>query len=143
MNTTPATPLYVKQGRKYVLWGNTQRSDIEADVMRAGAFHLVWCPAPGEQRFRHDVTPDTAGFTAAAMIAQRAMEDAMQEAAGAKPTTTIQRYTKKQLAIIEKFRSDMRATGLLEPQWWTNASSREIAEAGILAVRELAAGKSK
>ena len=44
-------------------------------------------------------------------------------------------YTKKQLAIIERYRAEMAAAGGMFPIWWQHKSSTEIAQAAIEAVR--------
>lgn len=127
------TVLYKKIGRRYVVWGDAKQWSY--DPMRAGQFRLTYCPRDGAGRYSYDVTPDTAGFVAAAEIAREAMESAIDEAAKSKPKPPLVPYTKRQLAIIEKFRSDMAAAGAMVPHWWTTSSSRDIALAGVDAVR--------
>lgn len=64
------------------------------------------------------------------MVARKAMEDAIREAVKMRPDTP-KPYTKKQLAIIEKFRKDM---GGMYPSWWAESSGYDISEAAMKAV---------
>lgn len=106
---------------------NTDRMDV-------GTFRLAYAYVDGGRRYEYEVKPDTASFVAAMMIAQEAMEKAMLDAAKATPHTTVRPYTKKQLALIDKFRADM---GDMRPAYWQYASPYKIAEAAMKAVREL------
>lgn len=137
------TTLYTKQGRRYLPWGTAEHWTTDADVMRVGTFRLTSCPAGGHYRHRYDVTPETAGFAAAAEIARQAMEDAIKARAVATPSGSLAPYTKRQREIIERFRAEMAAAGGLLPTHWQQADAREIAEAGIQAVRDWAGGKTK
>lgn len=133
------TTLYTKHGRRYRPWGHLEENwHRGGDPMQAGTFRLVHCVASGHYRTTHDVTPDTAAFLAAAEIAAVAMEQAMRQRAVALPQLGNKPYTAKQRRLIEQFRQDMAATGALVPSYWTHASAREIAQAGIDAVREAA-----
>lgn len=125
--------LYTKQSRRYVPWGHAQRWD--ADIMKAGQWRLEHCPRDGSGRYSYEVRPDTAGFVAAAQLAQEAMESAMDAAAVATPAT-LTPYTRKQLAIIKRFRAEMSAAGGLLPSFWGISSASDIARAGIDAVRK-------
>lgn len=128
------TTLYTKQGRRYVAWGHADRYDH--DTMRAGEFRLTYCARDGERRYTYGVTPDTAGFVAAAEIARDAMERAINDRAIAGPQLgAVTPYTKRQLAIIEQFRRDMAEAGGLTPTYWQHATARELSEAAIDAVR--------
>ena len=127
-----AEPIYIKRGRRYIPWGHSQA--WETDVLLAGQWRLEFCPRDGSRRYAYDVRPDTAGFVAAAQIAQGAMESAMDSAAVATPSTTIP-YTRKQREIIERFRTEMAAAGGLLPSYWIHTSANDIATAGIDAVR--------
>ena len=104
--------------------------------MPVGSFRLTYCVAPGHYRYSHGVMPDTAAFLAAAEVAQVAMERAMAEAAMSGPGNG-NTYTPQQRQIIERFRQEMAAAGALMPTWWHSSSAREIAQAGIDAVRRL------
>lgn len=128
-----AEPIYIKRGRRYIPWGNSQA--WETDVLAAGRWRLEFCPRNGSHRYAYDVRPDTAGFVAAAQIAQEAMESAMNAAAVATPSTTT-RYTHKQQEIIKRFRAEMAAAGGFLPDYWTHTSANDIAKAGIDAVRK-------
>jgi hypothetical protein len=127
--------LYIKRGRRYIPWGNGTDWSADHDAMEIGGFRLIHCPEPGHYRTRHDVTADTAGWVAAAMIAQDAMERAMQERAIAQPQT--QQYTKRQMELIEQFRRDMAAAGGLVPSYWSHGAPHEIAQAGVDAVQRV------
>lgn len=48
--------------------------------------------------------------------------------------------TVSELMLIGRFRADMAAAGGLVPSHWQHASAREIAQAGIDAVREFVRG---
>lgn len=131
--------LYIKKGRRYHIWGNALLSGecIDREVLAVGQFRLAYCPAPGHYRYVYGVNPDHAAFLAAAEIARKAMEDAMNAAASSKPSAETA-YTKEQLAIIKRFRRDMAAAGALTPSYWAESSATEIAQAGINAVIEAA-----
>lgn len=128
------TTLYEKRGRKYVpvaaYWAEGR------DKMKVGEFRLTYCYTDGGRRYEYDVTPATAPFVAAAMIAKVAMEDAIRERVIAKEHIKNVPYTKKQLEILERFRKEMSDAGGLLPNWWDHASSYEISEAAIKAVQE-------
>jgi hypothetical protein len=134
MNIINTNTLYKKVGRKYVpvraYWAEDERNDW----MKAGAFRLTYAYKDGGRRWEYDVTPDTAGFVAAATLAREAISDAVHERAIARPSGTTP-YTKKQLAIIEEFRQRMADAGGLLPTMWTHATGHEIADAAIEAVK--------
>jgi len=120
--------LYKKVGRKYVPFA----MEYDRDVLRVGQFRLHYCYANGAGMYAYDVTPDTAGFVAAAMIAQKAMEEKMAEAAKMTPNKGSRPYTKTELATIDEFRERM---GGMFPTWWTQTSAWDIAKTGIDTVR--------
>lgn len=122
--------LYEKRGRKYA----PVQIDYDRDSLKCGQFRLHYAYEDGAGMFFYDVTPDTSGFVAAAMIAHKAIEQAIQDAATAKPRGPTP-YTKKQLAIIERYRAEMVEAGGLLPEWWQHTSTWDIAKAGIDAVR--------
>jgi len=130
------TTLYTKQGRRYVVWGHAEHYDH--DMMRAGQWRLTYCPEDGMRRYRSDERPDTASFLAACELAQHAMEEAIRQRAIARPSADVTPYTRKQLQIIERFRQDMAAAGAMTPTMWQHETAREIAQAGIDAVRRFA-----
>lgn len=123
--------LYEKVGRRYVprwdIWTDPR------DIMRPGQFRLVYAYGGGGYRYEYDVTPATAAWVAACMIARKAMEDAMYEAAQSKPSEP-RAYTKKQLEIIKRFREEMAAAGGNFPEWWSVTSPQDIADAAIKAL---------
>ena len=129
---TDTQSIYKKQGRKYVPVSARWYEDANADQMAVNSFRLTYAYADGGRRFEYAVTPDTAGFLAAAMVAKVAMEDAIRDASIPRPSGTT-RYTKAQRACIDKFRRDMAG---LAPDFWAGVPSYEIANAGIKAVLE-------
>lgn len=129
------TTLYEKKGRKYVPV-SVSWHDREQDSMGVGEFRLTYVYAEGGRRYEYKVTPATAAWVAAAMIARVAMEDAIRKQS-VSVTDTFE-YTSKQKAIIEKFKSDMAAAGALMPRWWQEASPHEISKAAIEAVERYA-----
>ena len=98
--------------------------------MPVGTFKLTYAYGNGGNRYEYDVTPATAPMVAAMMIAKQPMEEAIREACKMRPSTP-QPYTKKQMALIDKFRQDM---GGMMPSWWTEQSSYEISAAAMKAV---------
>lgn len=124
--------LYKKVGRKYV--PVSDRWD-GSDQMRVGSFRLTYCYTSGGRRYEYEVTPATASWVAAAMIAKVAMEDAIRAKAVAKPHAAIA-YTKRQQEIIQRFRTEMSEAGGLMPEWWDHASAYELSQAAIKAVEE-------
>ena len=73
---------------------------------------------------------------AACELAAAAMESAIEAAVAANPAP-VERppYTSQQREILGRFRSEMTAAGGMLPHWWEYTSSRDIAQAGIDAVR--------
>ena len=129
------TTLYEKRGRRYVPLSDYEMYDGR-DTMRVGTFRLTYCYQDGGKRYSYDVTPDTAGFVAAAGIARQAMEAAMTAALLAQPAETLTPYTQRQLALLDEFRIRAAEIGMLWPTWWQHSSVRDISEAAINAVRE-------
>lgn len=119
---------YCKQGRKYVPVAEAERYDYV--TMPPDGFVLT-CRADGMTRYEYDVRPDSAGFLAAATVAREAMESAIRQAATYRPSGP-QKFTKRQLELIEQFKRDM---GMAYPTWWQESSARDIVQAGIDAVR--------
>jgi hypothetical protein len=108
-------------------------------IVEAESYNYVTMPAEGftlthrkagATQWEYAVTPDTASFVAAAMVAREAMEESIRQAATYRPSAPIP-YTKKQLAIIEQFKVDMQ---MHVPTWWEQTSARDIVQAGIDAV---------
>lgn len=122
--------LYEKRGRRYV----PVQIDYERDTLKAGQFRLHYAYEDGAGMYFYDVTPDTAGFVAAAMIAHKAMQNAIQDASKPSPMNPTP-YTKKQKEIINRYRKEIMDAGGMFPSWWQHASTWDIARAGIDAVR--------
>ena len=122
--------LYRKVGRKYVPVGEAERYDHI--IMPDG--HTLTYRRDGMTRWEYGVKPDVAGFMAAAGVAREAMEDAIKRAAAYRPTSS-QKFTKRQLELIEQFKRD---TGMSYPLWWKESSAHDIVRAGIDAVRGVA-----
>ena len=125
--------LYVKRGKRYVPYANSQAWDT--DLMRVGQWRMTYAYSDGGRRYSYGVTPDTASFLAACEVAAVAMEAAILEQMKAAPSVGVRPYTKRQLAIIERFRANMAEAGGLLPSWWLHTSPRDIVQAGIDAVR--------
>ena len=130
----------VQRGKRvhYELVGNAAHwHSSDFDVLKPGQFRLEFASQNGMHRYAYPVSPDVAGWAAAAMLARDAMEAAMHKMAIAAPQLgSPVLYTKKQLAIIERYRAEMAAAGGMFPIWWQHTSSTEIAQAAIEAVRE-------
>lgn len=122
--------LYKKVGRKYLPVSVNWTFDYY-DQQETGTFRLIYAYENGARTYEYNVTPATASFEAAAMVARVAMEEKMREMAKMRPQTQ-SKYTKKQLEVIKKFREEM---GGMFPSWWAENASYEIAQAGIDAVR--------
>ena len=103
--------------------------------MPVGSFMLVYAYSDGGKQFEYTVTPDTASFTAAAMVAKKAMQDAIKAKSEYKPDARSLQLTKKQAAILTEYRAKMREAGGNMPTWWSPSSSYELASAAIDAVR--------
>lgn len=126
--------LYVKQPNgRYRVWGHHQ--EWHGDTMKPGQSRLEHCAPDGSRRYRYDVSPDTAAFLAAAEVAAAAMEGAIREAIKMRPVTQQTRLTARQRAVMQEVRRMMDEAGLLTPAWWQSGSDRDIAAAGIAAVR--------
>lgn len=129
------TTLYVKNGRRYEPWGSLEdRQWFSGDIMEVGEFRLVHCESPSCKRTITNVKPDDAAFLAAALKARKAMEEYILEKAKSMPSTNGKPYTIEQQSLIKEFREAMAMTGAFVPDYWTNASPAEIAQAGIDAV---------
>lgn len=134
-NYYETTVLYEKVGRRYkpyqILWTDSR------DMMKPGQFRLTYAYASGSYSYQYDITPATAAWAAAAMMARQTMVEAMQDAAASKPYEP-REYTKKQQEIIKRFRKEMAAAGGNFPSWWAISSPYEIADAAIKALEEWA-----
>jgi hypothetical protein len=134
--SSEVTTLYEKRGRKYVPYSLVWHYERDQDQMKVGEFRLTYCYSNGGRKYDYAVTPATAPFVAAAMVAREAMEQAIRDKIVATNHIKSRPYTKKQLAIIERFRKEMSDAGGFLPTWWENASVYEISEAAIKAVQE-------
>jgi hypothetical protein len=127
--------LYRKVGRKYVPDYSVQ-SAYDKDFMKVGTWRMVYAYDEGGRRYEYDVKPDTASFSAACMLARHAMEQAIHEAAKARPQLgTATAYTKKQLKVIEDCRQRMAEAGILMPLHWQHSTAYEISQAAIEAIK--------
>ena len=126
----------VMRGKRtmYELVGNAASHD--RDILKPGQFRLEFATGDGSRRYAYPVSPDVAGWEGAALIAKVAMENAIREAArcSADARSATRPYTKKELQIIEKYRTEMHAIGSGLPSWWQFAGAHEISKAAIEAV---------
>lgn len=128
---SPYTTHYIKEGRKYipvsVHWE-------QQDYLPVGTFWLCYAYAKGGGMYQYDVTPDTAGFVAASMIAEKVIEEEIAKARQYEPSGT-KKYNKKQLEILAEFIEKIEAAGAMMPPMWTLQTSHEIARKAVDAVR--------
>jgi len=127
------TTLYQKIGRRYV--PVSTRWNDDSDQMKVGQFRLTYCYTKGGCKYEYNVTPATASWKAAAMVAREAMEKAIQEKSVARPHQSLP-YTRRQVVIINRFRKEMKEAGGLLPHWWEHTSAYELSEAAVKAVEE-------
>lgn len=128
------TTLYKKRGRRYIPV-QERWYESDEDRMTVGTFRLTYCYTKGGRRYQYEVTPATATWAAAAMIARDVMVEAMKKRAVATPSDPVP-YTKKQQQIIKRFRKEMSDAGGLLPSYWQHASPFDIADAAIKALEE-------
>ena len=135
MTTRPTEPLYKKQGRRYVPAYSVTEWDYDKDRMAVGTFRLTYAFTDGGRRYEYDVTPDTAGWAAAALLAKHAMVEAMRDAATRhRPATSrVVPLTKKQQQAVAQARAILNGAGVLSSMW-ESASPDAIADAAIAAV---------
>ena len=129
---TETEPVNKKVGPKYVPIPVRWYEDARMEQMPVGTFRLLYAYSDGGRRYEYDVTPATAPMVAAMTIARAAMEEAIRDACKMRPSTP-QSYTKKQQALIAKFREDM---GEMMPSWWIENSAYTISERAMQAVME-------
>lgn len=127
------TTLYEKYGRRYIPVYDGEIYNY--DLMKVGTFRLTYAYLNGGRRYSYDVAPDTAGFCAAMQIAAVAMEAKIAELLKEKPFVR-RPYTKKEQALLKEFEERARDIGLFWPTAWIHHAARDIAEAGLQAVRE-------
>ena len=127
----------VQRGNRahYELIGNARGYYDNYDILKPGQFRLEFASGDGMRRYAYPVSPDTAGWEAAALLARDAMEAAMHKMVPASPQLGNTPYTKKQMSIIERYRTEMAAAGGLFPDWWRHKAPHEISQAAIEAVR--------
>ena len=128
----------VQRGKRvhYELVGNAAHwHSSDFDVLKPGQFRLEFASQNGMHRYAYPVSPDVAGWAAAALLARDAMETAMHKIAIAEPQLGNTPYTRRQMAIIERYRAEMAAAGGMFPIWWQHKSATEIAHAAIDAVQ--------
>ena len=135
MNTRPTDPLYKKQGRRYVPAYSVAEWDYGKDRMAVGTFRLTYAYQDGGRRYEYDVTPDTAGWAAAALLAKHAMVEAMRHAATQhRPATSrVVPLTKKQQQAVAQARAILNGAGVLSSMW-EGVSPEDIADAAIATV---------
>lgn len=134
---TTTTPLYTRHktpGGKVTYRLDTAASDWDRDYLKPGTCRLVIASGDGLRRYAHDVTPDTAGWVAAATIARIAMEQAIHERSAYTPSGPV-KYTKNQLAVLAHCKKLMMEAGMLMPTHWTSTTAHEISQAAIDAVQ--------
>jgi hypothetical protein len=137
MTTTETETIFRKVGRKYVPAYSLSEWSYDKDMMPVGSFRLVHAYSDGGRRYAYEVTPDTAGWVAAATLAVHAMTEAIHKAnqltiASGTP------WTKKQQAAIAQANSILEAAGIWSGRGWTTAAAHDVAKAGIDAVRQWA-----
>lgn len=133
--TRPTEPLYKKQGRRYVPACSVTDWDYDKDRMAVGTFRLTYAYQDGGYRYEYDVTPDTAGWAAAALLAKHAMVEAMRHAATQhRPATSrVVPLTKKQQCAVAQARAILNGAGVLSSMW-ESVSPESIADAAIAAI---------
>ena len=133
MTNRPTDPLYKKQGRRYVPAYSIADWDYDKDRMAVGTFRLTYAYQDGGRRYEYDVTPDTAGWVAAATLALHAMTEAIHER-NRMTVATRQPLTKKQQAAVQRANAILEDAGIWAGYGWTSAAAHEVAQAGIDAV---------
>jgi hypothetical protein len=129
--------LYRKVGRRYEPIGTARELHRRYEhFLHAGQWRMEYCPRDGRGRYWYDVKPDTASWSASAMLAEDAMLEAIDAARLAKVQEPKRQMTKRQEKAFEQAQKILAEAGLLDPQWWTHKSAYEIAKAGLDAVRE-------
>lgn len=126
--------LYRKVGRRYEPAYNA-RDAWDKDLMPVGTWRMTYAYGEGGRRYEYGVTPDTASFAAAALLAREAMERAIEEAVKSRPQLGHTSYTKRQLAAIEACRQHLAGVGVAMPTWWQHNSAHEISRAALEAVK--------
>ena len=134
MTTRPTDPLYKKQSRRYVPAYSIADWDYDKDLMAVGTFRLTYAYQDGGRRYEYDVTPDTAGWAAAALLAKHTMVEAMRKASTQhRPATSKLLLTKRQQQAVAQARAILNEAGVLSSMW-ESASPEAVADAAIAAV---------
>ena len=126
MNTTETETLFRKVGRKYVPAYSLSEWSYDKDLMPVGSFRLVHAYSDGGRRYAYDVTPDTAGWVAAATLAVHAMTEAIHKA-NQFTVPSPKPWTKKQQAAIAQANSILKAAGIWSGRGWTTALAYDVA----------------
>ena len=133
MKITDTETLYRKVGRRYVPAYSSEHMAYDSDLMRVGSFRLVHAYSDGGRRYAYNVTPDTAGWVAAATLAVHAMTEAIHKA-NQFTVSSPKPWTKKQQAAIAQANSILEAAGIWSGRGWTTAQAYDVAQAGVDAV---------
>lgn len=133
MTTQPTEPLYKKQGRRYVATYSVTDWRFDRDAMPVGTFRLTYAYGDGGRRYKYDVTPDTAGWAAAALLAKHAMVEALRSASLLHRPAISKPLTKKQAVAVAQARAILNGAGVLSSMW-ESASPEAVADAAIAAV---------
>ena len=137
MTTTETETLFRKVGRRYVPAYSLREWSYDKDLMPAGSFRLVHAYSDGGRRYAYNVTPDTAGWVAAATLAVHAMTEAIHKA-NQFTVSSPKPWTKKQQEAIKQANSILEAAGIWSGRGWTTAQAYDVAQAGIDAVTQWA-----
>ena len=134
MTTTETETLFRKVGRKYVPAYSLSEWSYDKDLMPVGSFRLVHAYSDGGRRYAYSVTPETAGWVAAATLAAHAMTEAIHKA-NQFTVPSPKPWTKKQQAAIAQANSILEAAGIWSGRGWTTAQAYDVAQAGVDAVK--------
>ena len=126
--------LYRKVGRRYEPAYNVLDA-WDKDLMPVGSWRMTYAYGEGGRRYEYDVTPDTASFVAACLLAREGMERAIAEAVKSHPQLGNTPYTRRQRAALEACRQHLAEVGVAMPTWWQHSSAHEISQAAIEAVK--------
>ena len=129
--------LYRKEGRRYIPTYSLAAWNYDGDMMPVGSFRLVHAYSDGGRRYEYNVTPDTAGWVAAATLAVHAMTEAIHKANQLTIASSTP-WTKKQQAAIEQANAILESAGIWSGRGWTTAQAYAVAQAGIDAVKQWA-----
>lgn len=124
--------LYRKVGRKYVPYLRSFSFDEPSLHVPIGKYALIYAFAENGRSYSYQATPDTAGFIAAVHAFKHEFVDAINRRIPATPTENpAKHWTKKQKALIDKFRDDMVATGALKPIEWQYLYPDELVDEAL------------